>query len=574
MKKTKFLTLVTLMLVLVCSMAAFALTACGSGVKISLSQTELNIKEGGKGNVVATIEGTEEAAAWEISDESIATYKVVGKVCTVTAVKEGKATLTASVGDAKATCTVNVAKNDTETVSVTLDGTEITELSLEMENEKTLVATASKGSQITWESSNEKIATVNNGLVKGIRPGEVTITAKVSASIKAEVKVTVTGDYEYYELTLKAGADDANKNPKKWTYWTEWCQFTTLEYDNGTLNLEFTENGGNWYNLQLFYNNTDLDGTKYYKLSCDIDSTAAGHATLNGNVINIQEGKHTYDVYFVGGLAFNMQFGVEGRENNINAATVSISNIKWAEDTERVTLQAPSFSLDTDTMVISITDSNNEGVSGYLLNFYQGSTKVTSVSVTDGGKVDVSKIANGEYTVKLQALALNNHYINSEDSATSVTVTVANEGGLSYDITEGGKDGNGVKAQATPGIWTYWTESWVVFSGNFADDKLSIDFSNNAGNWYDTQLFYKAPGLEAGKSYTLTLNIDTNAGGKVTLNGKEFTIEEGKKDYEIEITGDGLSLQFTFGLTDQNNKQEIQAAKMTFEIKSVTPKAE
>lgn len=47
-------------------------------------------------------------------------------------------------------------------------------------------------SDITWESSDEAIATVENGVVTGVSAGTATITAKVSDSIKAECEVTVT----------------------------------------------------------------------------------------------------------------------------------------------------------------------------------------------------------------------------------------------------------------------------------------------------------------------------------------------------------------------------------------------
>ncbi len=580
MKKTKILSLTSLLLVLVCALMAFTFTACGSKVKITLSQTEITVAEGGKANIVATVAGSTEELTWEIDNNEVAEFNTIGKMCIVTAKKLGTAKITASIGKAHAECKVTVTADTTEKVTITLDGAEVTEHTMDMKTQVTLAATASNGSAIIWESSNENIATVENGLVKALRPGNVTISAKVSASIKAEVALTVNAvdGYEYYELTLKNGAADAAANPGKWAYWTEWAQFTVLNYDNGTVNLEFTENGGNWYNIQLFNVNPSIVAAKYYKLSCTITSSAAGHATLNGNVIEIQEGTHEYEVYFTNGTGFSMQFGVEGSALDIPAATVAISNIAYEEDTQRVTLAAPSFTFDADTNEITITDTNTAGVKNYVLNLYQNDKKITGVTVAGSGvKVDLSKVLNGEYDAKLQAIAANVHYIDSEESATSVKITVNNEGGLSYGFHNAGDDpenntpmdGNGVNAIAQAGIWTYWCSSWVNIDGKFADDKLTVEFSNNSGNWYDTQLFYKVPGLESGKIYCLILAIDSTAGGKVTLNGKEFTINEGAHDYEVVFTaGDGLSLQFTFGLDGQNNAQEIKSAKMIMEIKS------
>ena len=135
MKKTRLATILSLLLVCVCSLAAFTLTACDGGVKVSFSQTEINVTEGLKTTLVITVEGSEEKPSVESSDTSVATVALIGKMCSVTAVKEGTATVTASVGEAKATCTVHVVKDDTERVTVTLDGQEITTLSLEMGQE-------------------------------------------------------------------------------------------------------------------------------------------------------------------------------------------------------------------------------------------------------------------------------------------------------------------------------------------------------------------------------------------------------------------------------------------------------
>ncbi len=58
---------------------------------------------------------------------------------------------------------------------------------------KTIYTTASSssGADISWSSSNSKVATVQNGYIYGVAPGTATITASVAGS-KATCKVTVT----------------------------------------------------------------------------------------------------------------------------------------------------------------------------------------------------------------------------------------------------------------------------------------------------------------------------------------------------------------------------------------------
>lgn len=75
--------------------------------------------------------------------------------------------------------------------------------------------------KITWSSSNKKIATVSSkGVVKGIKKGTVTITAKSHNAKKATCKVTV--------VTKKS----TTKSYRGWNSWPHYCQDNFyIEYD-------------------------------------------------------------------------------------------------------------------------------------------------------------------------------------------------------------------------------------------------------------------------------------------------------------------------------------------------------
>ena len=144
MKKTKILSLTSLLLVLVCALMAFTFTACGSKVKITLSQTEITVAEGGKANIVATVAGSTEELTWEIDNNEVAEFNTIGKMCIVTAKKLGTAKITASIGKAHAECKVTVTADTTEKVTITLDGAEVTEaVNITSGESKTFAATAS-----------------------------------------------------------------------------------------------------------------------------------------------------------------------------------------------------------------------------------------------------------------------------------------------------------------------------------------------------------------------------------------------------------------------------------------------
>ena len=137
---------------------------------------------------------TNKDVTWSSDNENAATVDANGKV---TAVGEGEAIITATANDGSgvtASCKVTVtAKPVPVTVIALVDAKVAVGSTVQLTPKFTPADTTQTG--LTWESSDETKATVDeNGLVKGIAEGEVTITAtsKENQSIKASCKVTVT----------------------------------------------------------------------------------------------------------------------------------------------------------------------------------------------------------------------------------------------------------------------------------------------------------------------------------------------------------------------------------------------
>ena len=158
---------------------------------ISVNPTSLTLEEGETANISATVSpsnATDKTVAWSSSSTAVATVKEG----VVTAVKEGSATITAKAGGKTATCAVKVQAKFVAVTSVSLDKT-----SLEMTEgeEITLAATVKPDNAtdktVTWTSSNDDIATVKDGKVKGIKTGTATITAKAGEKT-AKCTVVVT----------------------------------------------------------------------------------------------------------------------------------------------------------------------------------------------------------------------------------------------------------------------------------------------------------------------------------------------------------------------------------------------
>lgn len=142
---------------------------------ITLDKTSLSLVVGETAQLTATVkpdDATDKNVAWASSDESVAKVSN-GKV---TAVKSGKATITAKCGDKIAECAVTVT---VPTGSVTLDKTT---LSLAVGETEQLTATVkpddATDKNVAWTSSDESVATVANGKVTAVKAGNATVTAQ------------------------------------------------------------------------------------------------------------------------------------------------------------------------------------------------------------------------------------------------------------------------------------------------------------------------------------------------------------------------------------------------------------
>ena len=114
---------------------------------------------------------------WTSSNTAVAVVSSAGKI---TAVKEGVAVITVSIGSVKATCTVNVVTKIPVT-GITIPN-EVSLLKGESYAiDSTISPSNASNKNITWTSSNTSVATVSSsGVVKAVGTGRAVITAKTS----------------------------------------------------------------------------------------------------------------------------------------------------------------------------------------------------------------------------------------------------------------------------------------------------------------------------------------------------------------------------------------------------------
>lgn len=174
----------------VCNVAVIAAEVKVEEVKLLPASKTIDIAETFDLTVVITPDNAEnKSLTFTSSDEKIA--KVDGKG-TVTGVAYGEAVITAKAANGvKGECTVTVASSKIDVTEVVLNEKEIT---MVVGKEKTLTATVSPENatdkEVVWTTSDEKIATVENGKIKAVKEGVATITATADGK-SATCKVTV-----------------------------------------------------------------------------------------------------------------------------------------------------------------------------------------------------------------------------------------------------------------------------------------------------------------------------------------------------------------------------------------------
>ena len=203
-----------------------------TGVKLNKSETSLLV--GGNETLTATVlpeDATNQNVTWKSDKPEIATVDANGKV---TAVKAGEATITVTTEDGGKTATCKVTVKPNLVSEITLAA-----LAIYVGESKAVTATVkpddATNKELTWKSSDESIATVDNtGKVTGKKIGTATITATaqdgsgVSGSCTVTVlsgvkKVTVTpatmtlGKNKSYTLTATVDAQPGTDTGVTWT---------------------------------------------------------------------------------------------------------------------------------------------------------------------------------------------------------------------------------------------------------------------------------------------------------------------------------------------------------------------
>ena len=203
---------------------------------LTLNTTELTIECGKTERLMLSVSpaDTTDVLTWRIRDEGVVTVDEFGRVKAGS--KTGTTTIDVYIGDAGAACTVTVIKKAT---SVNLNSTTLTLTGGDTYQLKATVDPWDVEQDVTWESSDPAIATVDeHGLVTGMGQGEAVITATSvnNPDVSRTCNVTVISNFHIADTV--EGLESPHNYPSNcadvWTYTLADAQGLNVTFDAQT----------------------------------------------------------------------------------------------------------------------------------------------------------------------------------------------------------------------------------------------------------------------------------------------------------------------------------------------------
>lgn len=283
---------------------------------VTIAGDDVTLKAGENTQLTAEVtysDGTKDSdVTWSTENDKIATVDATGKV---TAVGVGYTNVTAkSKKDDTKSDSVKVTVAEAEVTGVTLDRTE---LLLELEAEAELTATVlpanATNKNVSWESSDSKIVSVDNGQLKALAYGTATITVTTVKNGKtATCVVTVRRPVERIAVSPASVKVTANQER------TVTVLFTPTTATNKNYSVEVTE-GSDKVKVEKAENGAlSVKGLAVGTATVKVTSEEKSDATATLEIEVVPDGtaiasldKSTVDLAKGGTVELNISFNAE-----------------------------------------------------------------------------------------------------------------------------------------------------------------------------------------------------------------------------------------------------------------------
>lgn len=285
---------------------------------------------------------------WSSSDESIAT---VDKDGIVTGVKAGNATIYAFTHDGskvKGEYSLKVMKYEPATDVEITPHTDVLYWKQQLDLDFTLTPAMATVSSVTWESSDEKVLTVEGGKVKAVGFGKATVTATcVETGNKSTIDLTVAPGFYVWDASNDFEGWAINNNLGK------------MERKDGKLVMTVTADDNKRVYMQRAYstaaNQMDMNFQDYPVIAMKCTEIPSGATyQLNianlGNTVNISPNMKVEKLPDGTQLVYYDASSLEQHTNNVGVVPIRVFLFKILK------VNLPSFSADWIRTFKSVDD--------------------------------------------------------------------------------------------------------------------------------------------------------------------------------------------------------------------------
>ena len=492
-------------------------TVIDTSINFSVDEVIISLDKGNSATVSATAPENGEIT-WSTLDESIATVENG----VITAHKAGTTYIVARSGDIEGKLLVKVYNS-----VFTLEDFKIVSVG----SEGQIAVDGNVGNDVEWTSADNRIATVENGVVTGNKAGMTTLTATSTSDGYSTscVVIVKNGDAEASELASGKKAVAA-QNPGNWYFLCE-SENVTVEsiptIDNGLIHANVTgvgTSGANFFYLR--YQVDDVGDVTYKNTLYIYSSVDNAHLQLNGKDNYLKAGLNRIEIEYTSatmkaGDPYQLKFRSTG-DFYILPIFEEISRV------EKMIMSDDHITLDTGLNKTFTLTATVPGQENPTIEWVSSNESVATV-------VDGVVTAVGEGNTMITAI--------SGNLTATCMVTVA---GL--EPIEGEKLLSGKKSDVLkdPGVWYYYadgksklyTDTIMDTDGNI---HLGIETTDTAEKKY-VYLRYQ-PKTEGTYKVTVTIEFAGVDGTQLDISGGTAslltaTLKNGTNTIEFTFTRD------------------------------------
>ena len=571
--------------------------------ELKLSASKIALKVGSKYNLqveVVPTDATNQKLTYKSNNDNVR----VDADGLVTANKVGKSVITITSNNGKSVeCEVEVTTNEVAVKSIKLNTSNIEIKKGESYYAKATVEPVNAtDSNVTWTSSNTKVATVtNSGKIVGKSKGEATITAKTTNGKSASVKVTVTVPVTSVTITGESKIKVGGKTTYKVDIKPTDASDKNVKWSSSNTKIASIDNKGNitGKGVGIATITATSDGKKATKTIQVVEKeTPVTSIEITPKEVTLEIGHTTTATLTVNYTPDNAtgQSIKEWKSDNPSVAKVSSNGTITAVKVGTATITAKSSNGKTATCKVTVkpnssvptkvtlnyseTQELNEGATLTLkatlepngvkdtLTWTSSNTKVVTVK---NGKVTAIKAGTSVIKVKTsnEKEAKVTIKVNKKiNEVTSVSVTP-----LSVSLNVG--DTYKLKATVNPSNATDKTITWTSSNTGVATVKNGVVTAVKAGNTIITakssngktaacKVTIKSQSEPKNESYEgIRDRICSQLISKESLDYKDFQNEF--KKYDEFKTDDYYSIKATHECANDNNKA-INLTKSEYHI--------